>query len=101
MGDSGIEYPKDYLCPIGSLVLTVCFTVQLAPGKWQARVGAKIAWGLGKLRANDLGQEAQGGAANSILAQASVRVHRVEARGGEGQSIKTSGWPCSKSDRKN
>lgn len=39
--------------------------------------------------------------ANSIPVQASVRIHRVKPRGGEGQSIKTSGWPCSKSGRKN
>lgn len=38
---------------------------------------------------------------NSIPVQASVRVHSIEPRGGEGQSIKTSGWPCSKSGRKN
>lgn len=38
---------------------------------------------------------------NSIPVQASVRVHSIEPRGGEGLSIKTSGWPCSKSGRKN
>lgn len=39
--------------------------------------------------------------ANSILVQASVRVLRVKPRDEEGQSIRTSGWPCSKSGRKN
>lgn len=39
--------------------------------------------------------------ANSIPVQASVRVHKAKPRGGEGQSIRTSGWPCSKSGRKN
>lgn len=39
--------------------------------------------------------------ANSIPVQASVRVHNMEPKGGEGQSIKTSGWPRSKSGRKN
>lgn len=38
--------------------------------------------------------------ANSIPVQASVRVHKAESRGWEGQSIKTSGWPYSKSGRK-
>lgn len=39
--------------------------------------------------------------ANSIPEQASVRVHSIKPRSGEGQSIKTSGWPCSKPGRKN
>lgn len=75
-------------------------------GKQQAGAGAKIAWGLGNLTgAGGEGQwpgaGGQGGVANSIPMQASVRVHSIEPKGGEGQSIMIPGWPCSQSGRKN
>lgn len=89
------------MCVVQGTTLTTS-----ASGKRQAEAGAKIAWGLGKLtRAGREGQwpgaEAQVGVANSIPVQVGVRVHSMEPKGGEGQSITTSGWPCSTSGRKN
>lgn len=87
MGDSGAGYPKDDLCPIGSLVFTcVCFTVHHSGNfhrengrlGWEQKQPGALGNGPGQgEKANGLGQEARGGVANSIPAQASVRVHRV------------------------
>lgn len=53
MEDSGTGYPKMTSVPLvlWSSLCVFCSAPlwQLPPGKWQAGVGAKIAWGFGKL----------------------------------------------------
>ena len=110
VGGSGTRHPKAEFCFIGPVVFIVCVlqytTLATSTGKTAGWGGSKNSlgpWETDQGRGREpmaWGRRPKG--VWQIPFQCSqCQGPRVKPRGGEGQSIETSGWPHSKSGRKN